>query len=424
MRILHILDHSVPLHSGYAFRTQAILRHQRALGWQTHHLTSPKHVLDAPPKETVDGTEFYRSPPVPAPWSRLPLVREFALMLVLARRLDQVIREIEPDILHVHSPVLNALPVLRAGARLDRPVLYEVRAFWEDAAISHGTARPGGARYRLSRALESFAVRRADAVTTICHGMRDDLIARGLAPGKVTVIPNGVDLQHFAGERPGDSALAESLGLSGATVLGFIGSFYAYEGLHLLIQALPRLREREATVRLLLVGGGPQEGDLKALATRLAVADKVVFAGHVAHDAVQDYYALADIMVYPRLPIRLTELVTPLKPLEAMAQHKIVVASNVGGHRELLDDGKVGRLFRPNDVDDLVAVVSRALGDRAAWPDEIRRARRFVETERTWAASVARYREVYGALLAARMGRRGQKQRGRAVRPLDPGRRA
>ncbi len=103
----------------------------------------------------------------------------------------------------------------------------------------------------------------------------------------------------------------------------------------------------------------------------------------------------------PRLPIRLTDLVTPLKPLEAMARHKIVLASDVGGLRELVRDGDTGFLFRAGDPDDLAARVLEVEGRRSEWPAMRRRARRFVETERSWESSIARYRDVYDRLTAA-----------------------
>jgi PEP-CTERM/exosortase A-associated glycosyltransferase len=320
-------------------------------------------------------------------------------MSALAGRIDELVHEIRPDLLHVHSPVLNAIPALRVGRRAGLPVLYEVRAFWEDAAVSHGTAREGGLRYRLSQMLEIYAVRRADAVTTICQGMRRDLIARGLAVDKVTVIPNAVDIQQFNGRTTGDTSLAQSLGLDGKTVLGFFGSFYAYEGLHVLLRALPRLLAQAPDLRVLLVGGGPEELNLKSLAGELGVSDKIVFTGRVSHGSVQDYYGLADLMVYPRLNVRLTDLVTPLKPLEAMAQGRIVLASDVGGHRELMDGSGVGHLFRANDPSALAEAVLRALAMKGAWPDEARRGQHYVARDRVWSRSVNGYRSVYAKLL-------------------------
>ncbi len=405
MRILHILDHSLPLHSGYTFRTCAILAQQRLLGWETFHLTSSKQIGASEPEERVDGFHFYRTPPLNGLVTRLPVLNQLGVMAALKRRLEEVVAKVEPDILHAHSPVLNAIPAIRTGRRLGIPVVYEVRAFWEDAAVDHGTNREGGVRYRLTRFLETYALKQADAVTVICNGLREDIVARGIPRSKVTVIPNAVDIEKFSvgGER--NAHLAQQLGLSQKRVLGFIGSFYAYEGLPLLLQALPRILNGAPDVRVLLVGGGPDEAHLKRMASDLGISDKVVFTGRVPHADIQGYYNLVDIFVYPRYSLRLTELVTPLKPLEAMAQGRLVVASDVGGHRELIQDGVTGILFKSGDLEDLAAKIVRLLDEPGRWEVLSRAARRFVETERTWSASVARYENVYTRLLRNRQTR-------------------
>jgi len=394
-RVLHVLDHSIPLQSGYTFRTRAILREQRRLGWQTFHVTSPKHTAGEGPEESVDGLHFYRTRRSADVLDRIPVAREWALMRATQRRLTDVASSIRPDILHAHSPVLNALPTLSVGRRLGIPVVYEVRAFWEDAAVDHGTAREDGLRYRLTRALETHALRHADAVTTICDGLRNDIVARGIAPDRVTVIPNAVEIDKFGMGGEPDHELKQRLGIDDAIVLGFIGSFYAYEGLSLLLQALPRMRASEPRVRVLLVGGGPQEAELKSLAATLGVGDCVVFTGRVPHAEVQRYYDLVDVLAYPRLSMRLTDLVTPLKPLEAMAQGRVLVASDVGGHRELIRDGETGVLFKAGDVDALAKATLDLLARRAEWPRIRLAARSFVEHERNWTVSVGRYRDVY-----------------------------
>ena len=314
-------------------------------------------------------------------------------------RIEQVVKRIRPHILHAHSPVLNAIPALRVGRRLNMPVVYEMRASWEDAAVDHGTTREGSLRYRLSRGLESWALRRVNAITTICEGLRGDIVARGIAAEKVTVIPNGVDVEKFSTGGAPDPELRQKLRLDGALVLGFIGSFYAYEGLAVLLRAVPQLLAQNASVRVLLVGGGRQEAELKVLVAELGIENQVVFTGRVPHDDVQRYYELIDVLVYPRLSMRLTELVTPLKPLEAMAQGRLVVASDVGGHRELIRDGETGILFKAGDSQALAAAVLDLQRHPERWAALKSNARSFVENERNWRASVARYREVYGALV-------------------------
>ena len=399
MRVLHVLDHSIPLHSGYTFRTRGILREQRRLGWETFHLTSPKHTAPGPDRELVDGLEFFRTRFAPSGLAKLPIAHEWAQMRATARRLAQVADEVKPDLIHAHSPVLNAWPAIWVARARGIPVVYEVRAFWEDAAVDHGTTTEGSLRYRATRALETAALRRVDHVTCICEGLRADIAARGIPASKITVIPNAVDIGEFKVDNTPDEALRQQLGLQGATVIGFLGSYYAYEGLDLLIAALPAVIARRPEARVLLVGGGPQEAALKAQAQAAGLADKVLFVGRVPHAEVQRYYSLVDVLAYPRHRMRLTDLVTPLKPLEAMAQQQLLVASDVGGHRELIRDGETGMLFEAGSAPALANTIVRMLESRAQWPAIRAAGRRFVEQERNWARSVANYAPVFSGLV-------------------------
>jgi len=397
MRVLHVLDHSIPLHSGYTFRTASILREQRALGWETFHVTGAKHqggndLLE----ETADGLHFYRTPKSTGALAKMPVLNQLEVIRGLEKRLSEIIPAIKPDVLHAHSPCLNAIAALRAGRKFGIPVVYEVRAFWEDAAVDHGTSTENGLRYKLTRGLETYALKRADAVTTICEGLRGDIVARGIPASKVTVIPNAVDIDKFAVGGQADLDLKRKLGLEQNRLIGFIGSFYAYEGLDVLLRAVPALSQRHPDLRVLLVGGGPQDANLRQLAQELGIADRVVFTGRVPHDQVQKYYDLLDVLVYPRLSMRLTDLVTPLKPLEAMAQGRILAASSVGGHRELIVDGKTGVLFAPDDPASLAAKVGDLLDAQMLWPALRSAGRAYVETERNWPVSVSRYKNIYG----------------------------
>jgi glycogen(starch) synthase len=397
MRILHVLDHGLPLQSGYTFRTRAILKASEARGHQVAAVTGPRYHGGAPANETVDGITFFRTPPI----AKLPpVLGEATEVFAFARRIERAVAEFRPDVLHAHSPVLDALAALKVARRHRLPLVYEIRAFWEDAAVGNGTGRQGSAKYRLTRALETWAVRRADAVAVICEGLRRDLIARGIDAERILVTPNGVDMALFGTPLPRDAALATELGL-GADTIGFIGSFYDYEGLDDLIAAMPAIVAARPEAKLLLVGGGPMEAALKAQAAASPAADRIVFAGRVPHTEVERYYSVVDVLAYPRKAMRLTELVTPLKPLEAMAQGRLVAASDVGGHRELIRDGDTGTLFRADDPAALAAALTALFADRAAWPARKARARAFVEAERNWSLNISRYFPVYQRLAGA-----------------------
>ena len=395
-RVLHVLDHSLPLHSGYTFRTRAILKAQAAMGIELRGITGLRHTGVGPNPESADGLTFHRTSGVatgPA------ILREWKEIGQLARAIDDLCCEWQPDIIHAHSPALCGMAALRVAKRRAIPLVYEIRAFWEDAAVGNGTGSTGSVKYRLTRGLEGHVVHQADHVVTICQGLRTDLVARGTDPARITVMPNGVDFALFGDPPPRDAALAQELCLGGGPVIGFIGSFYDYEGIDDLIAAMPALIAAQPDARLLLVGGGPREDALKAQAASSPVARAIHFVGRVPHHQVERYYALTDIMAYPRKRSRLTDLVTPLKPLEAMAQGKLVAASDVAGHRELMMDGVTATLFAPDDPAACAAALARLLGDRSGWDARRAAARAHVRENHDWAHNAQRYRAVYQALL-------------------------
>jgi PEP-CTERM/exosortase A-associated glycosyltransferase len=397
MRILHILDHGLPLQSGYTFRTRAILKAQEARGWAVAAVTGPRHGTVAASVESVDGLTFYRT----LATAKAGPIGELVGIHAFATRIEAAVDAFRPDILHAHSPVIDALAALIVARRRKLPLVYEIRAFWEDAAVGNGTGTEGSARYRTTRALETWAVKRAGGVAVICEGLRTDLVARGIDADKIIVSPNGVDLELFGTVPPRDDALAAELGLDGKDVVGFIGSFYDYEGLDDLIAAMPALVVARPNARLLMVGGGPMEAALRAQAAASPVARAIHFVGRVPHTEVERYYGLVDILAYPRKRMRLTDLVTPLKPLEAMAQGRLVAASDVGGHRELIRDGETGTLFAPDDPAAIATALTGMFADRSGWDARRAAARDFVERERNWSSNIVRYEPIYQRLVQA-----------------------
>lgn len=396
-RVLHILDHSLPLHSGYTFRTRAILKSQQAAGFELCAITGLRHEMDGPEIEVVDGLTFHRTPGAASGPAGM---REWREVSRFAEAIDALVEQWQPDILHAHSPALCGLAAMKVARRRGIPLVYEIRAFWEDAAVGNLTGRAGSIKYRATRALENHVVSGADAVFTICHGLREDLIARGFPAGKIGLSPNGVDLTMFGTPPRRDKTLAQQLGLIGnGPVIGFIGSFYDYEGLDDLITAMPLLRQRRADAKLLLVGGGPMAAALKAQAEASPARNAIIFTGRVPHHEVERYYSLIDILAYPRKLSRLTDLVTPLKPLEAMAQRRLVAASDVGGHRELIEDGITGILFPADSPADCGQALADLAERQHQW-DQIRdQALDGVRRNHNWALNIRRYQSVYQHLL-------------------------
>lgn len=399
--VLHVLDHSFPINDGYAFRSGEIIRFLRRAGWQTVHVTSAKHESTTVLCETVDGLEFYRTQ-LSCLWRNRPVFGQLGIVTTLRKRLADLIRVEQPALLHVHSPCLNGLAALPVARQFNIPVIYEIRALWEDGAVDSGVCTDGDLRYRLSRMLETYVCRKVDHIVTICQGLCAELLSRGLDSKCITVVPNSIDLDRFSRIGTRDSIEAARLNLTFGKTFGFIGTFFPYEGLDVLLRAIPLIRFREPQARFVIVGDGPDGARIRALAHELAIEDVVVFMGRVPQTEVSRYYDLIDIVVYPRISKRVTELVTPLKPLEAMAKGKLIVASDVGGHREMVFPKWNGILFKAGDSLSLAENSLQLLNRPQDWDALRENGRRYVREARRWECNVEIYNQLYQLILAGR----------------------
>jgi glycosyltransferase involved in cell wall biosynthesis len=278
-----------------------------------------------------------------------------------------------------------------------------MRSLWEATAVVRNLASEGAIRHRAARALETWLIRRVTALVVISQGLGDEAIRRGVPAERTFRAPNCVDTRVFH-PIPPDADLLRQHGLAGHLVFGYVGFFFAYEGVDVLLRAFAHIAAALPRSRLLLVGRGEEETALRALAADLGVESRVVFAGAVPHEDVRRWYSVCDVLVYPRRDSKLTALVTPLKPLEAMAMAKPMVAAAVGGLQELIRDGDTGLLCQPEDP----AALAAALADLAAAPrrrDAIgASARRFVCEERDWTHLAPLYESVYRRLIASPQG--------------------
>ncbi len=392
--------------SGYTIRSKYIVAAQRRLGWQPAVVTSPRQEMHNGfvAQETIEDTTYFRTRPlglgqrgerhgVRSLLSRVPFLREQLHVRALAARLKSLLRQSRYDVVHAHSPVLCGLAALRGGQ--GQPVVYEVRGLWEETATTQRKFSQGSLKYRMARRMEESVFHRANAVVTISQGLKDDLMQRGVPEQKIFVVPNGVDTERFApiAEKPID--LIERHYLRGCAVLGYIGSFFEYEGLPLLIEAMTHVLAQRRDVKLLLVGTGADEARLAEQIRAASMSEHVILTGRVAHEDILRYYALVDVLTYPRLSTRETERVTPLKPLEAMAMEKALVASDVGGQRELIQDGVTGLLFKAGDAQDCARQCLRLIQDESQRRTLGQKARAYVRAEREWSRIVQRYAPVY-----------------------------
>jgi glycosyltransferase involved in cell wall biosynthesis len=217
---------------------------------------------------------------------------------------------------------------------------------------------------------------------------------RGIPSEKLAVVFNGINVDDFKACEP-DPDYLKTWRLAGKKVVGFIGSFYRYEGLDLLVDAIAHLGTTRSDIVLLLVGGGEMESELRSQIKRLKLEEKVIMPGRIPHDRIPGVYALADVLAYPRYSMRLTELVTPLKPLEAMAMGKGLVASDIGGHRELIQHGRTGLLFPAGNAEALAQALDRLFNNQALRQDLGKRGRIWARQQHSWDRTTAVYSDTY-----------------------------
>jgi glycosyltransferase involved in cell wall biosynthesis len=388
-RSLHVLAFSLPYSSnGYAIRSHALLQALNRGGWDTRIYTRPgfpgdsdaawrSQVLDK--SCTVGGLSYNR---LPLP-SRLGIT-ESMYLCAAAEAFKQVLIDEQPVVVHAGSNHMTALPALIAARELGVGFVYEIRGFWDITRASSDPGFSGSARHRRLRLLENLVCRHADRLLTLTGAMRDELIRRGCDTDRIRLAPNGAD-SAAAVSATARSELALSCGLrAGVPVVGYIGSFVDYEGLDDLVAAAAMLRDRGVDFDLLLVGDGLMHESVLNTASRLDLADRLRAPGRVPAAQVPSYYALIDVCVYARKPWPVCEMVSPLKPCEAMANGKAVLASSVHALSEVVKHEETGLLFEKGSIVALAAGLERLLGDaplRRVLGDA---ARKWVERERTW----------------------------------------
>jgi len=407
-RVLHVLDHSWPVLDGYAQRSRSIIKAQSEIGMLPRVVTGPLHEIDDPASEeiTLDDIRYSRSPigdgmAARAIRQRWPVLREFAVVRTLRRRLESLLAAEHFDLMHAHSPALCGLAAWQASRATHTPFVYEIRSFWEDSDLAARKSAGKRLRYRLSRDLETFVVRRAGAVIGISRSILQDLQQRNIPDSKLYCVPNGVDASRFM-PRPRDAALTSSLQLDGVPTLGFLGTFFPWEGVPWLVRAAAKLHETGVKFKLLIIGDGAEASNVRRAIAETSSGAFVSYLGRIANADVERYYSVMDVLVYPRRKVRIAELVTPLKPLEAMAAGKAVLGSDVGGIRELVDPEVTGLLFSPEDISDFCSQAERLLRNAALRDSLGNRARQKMLEDRDWRVLARGYESAYRAAAVGR----------------------
>ena len=404
-RVLHIVTDALPSTSaGYTVRTQEIAVAQRAAGLDPHVVTRigfpvTAGKIDGRRLVTVDGVPYHRLLPWIMP-GRADTIAETGL-----RKAARLVARLEPKALHAASNYANALIALALRDATRIPVVYEVRGFWEDTWLSRHAAAQGapGApdlrdseRYRRSRELETHCMRASDLVVTLGEAMRDEIVERGVPEDKVIIVPNGVS-GDFLRPLPDAAQLRKDLGIKdGEFVVGLVSSLVAHEGIGTLLEAVKILGDRGVPARALIVGDGPERGALQRQAAALGL--DAIFTGRVPMARVRDYHAILDVFVVPRTRDRVCQLVTPLKPVEAMASGLPVVVSAVQALGEIVNDMATGLQVPPQDAGALADCLQRLWSSPQLRERLGAAAREWVARDRTWEHNAARYRAAYARL--------------------------
>lgn len=394
-RVLHMVAKSLPDHrAGSTYRTHYTVSAQRSAGIDAHVATACGFPAALPSeyRETAehDGISYHRLRPSGAASRRLDGILRHHLAVA-----SELVRELHPAVLHPASDYLNATVALELGRRFDLPVVYEVRGFPEEYLRRRPGSRVLYEKWGFRRQIEAQCWRRANHIVTLAEVMKDHIVSKGVEPENVTVIPNAVDGSLFKPRKP-DRSLAAGLGIEpDEVVLGYVSGLAAYEGVRYLIEAAARLRHRNRKVRLLLVGDGAEREHLAQLAHRLGVGDRTVFTGSVDHREVSSYYDLIDIFVVPRTSEATTELVTPLKPYEAMAMKKALIVSRTRALNEMVRDGETALTFAPENAAELTDRIEELIDAPERRRELGEAARAWVLGNRTWKQNAERYLEVY-----------------------------
>lgn len=408
MKVLHVLETSIPHTVGYTVRANAIIENQLKWGLEVVAVTSPLFptVGTAAPFEDYGGVRYYRTNHIPPPASAGSKLGSYWRRMRMLSRYRQAVLDIATqervDVIHAHSSYSNAFAAVPAARRLGVPLIYEVRTLWGESAVVEDGWRSNSWKHRMIWRLELGAMRHADLVIPIAKGIQDELASRGVARHKMRIVPNGVDTTKFVPcLRNVDRAA--SIALDQCFIVGFVGSMRKLEGLSTLLEACSICQRNGEAIGLVLVGDGPDKAYLEKRARELGL-NSVHFTGNVPHQEVADWYSIMDAVAYPRIRAVINERVTPLKPLEVMSMGKVCVGSDVGGLTELISDRQTGMVFRSGDAAHLASVLLELKANPALKDELGQTAMNFVKREREWSVIVGQYREIYSSLIGERQG--------------------
>jgi glycosyltransferase involved in cell wall biosynthesis len=403
-RVLYMLHNSLPYESGgYATRSHGLLCGVRQNGWDIQAVTRLAYPLDLtkhhgksiPPKSEVDGVTYHRLQPNDIGYGDIPL-RKY--IQSYAEELHDYVRDLKPSILHGASNHMNGHAANLVAQELGIPSVYEVRGLWEITRASRQPNWYGSEQYKFVENMEAKAAKDATAVICITQALADEMVRRGVNREKITLVHNGVHVDRFT-PRKRDNGLAKELAIDDQVVIGYVGSIVGYEGLNMLVEAAENLQQRNIlNFTMLIIGDGAALESLEDQVSDSPASRHFIFTGRVPHEDVERYYSLIDIAPFPRLSQPVTEMVSPLKPFEAMAMEKLVIASNVAALEEIVNHEETGLLFEKDNVDSLTNVLELGITDPKMRLKLGKQARKWVKDERDWPILAKRVTAIYESL--------------------------
>ncbi len=400
--VVHLVKESAPyLSNGFCSRSHYNFKAELAAGLKPVVLTEPgfpwntEANREARSEMRLDGIGHYHFDLGGVAAKDIPADQMLEIWAELA---FQKVKIIKPALIHASSGrrgYETALVGLALKRKTGLPFVYEVRSFFEANWTAENEREATGETYERRMATELLCMQEADRVLTIGEAMRDDLVARGIAQEKIDIIPNGVDTEIFT-RQDRDEELASSLGLAGVPTFGYVSNMDHYrESQETLVEAAAVLRERGSELHCVLVGDGPRRAVVEGLAEELGVTDRVHFIGRVQHERIPAYYSLIDLFVVPRINERAATYVTPLKPFEAMATGRPVIASDLPALREIVAAPERGLTFPPGDAEALASVLHDLENDPARRLILADAGHRWASTERSWTSNGPRYAAAF-----------------------------
>ena len=386
--------------AGYSTRTHHICKSLLDLGVDLHVRTRwgypcDRKEVDLKPEQIVntvlDGVTYLHDPAEEA-------FGAYAMEDYAERSAYSLLRtamELRPDTIHAASNHSVGFPAAMVARALNIPFVYEMRGLWALSRAAKDEAYRRSDRFQLEMALERHVANAADHVIAITDGLRAQLIEWGIPAEKISLAPNCVDSDQFT-VQPRNEQLERSLMLNGKVVVGYVGSLLHYEGLNILLEAvslLPQLLRNNLAV--LIVGDGVMRPHLEQQAQELGLSHMIQFIGRVPMDVVNDYYSLIDIAPFPRISAEVCEMISPLKPLEAMAMGSVVLASNVRAIAEHVIANKNGLLFEKENAQDLAEKLSALIQHPMKIQQLAQAGRSWVEQRRSWSSMASVIASVY-----------------------------